>query len=29
MTQSAAIRLGVPLAIRVKMRTGKVSEPGG
>src|ERR1700693_1720663 len=29
MTHSAEIRLGTPLAINVKIRTGRVSKPGG
>src|ERR1700731_3453228 len=29
MTHSAEIRLGAPLAIHVKIRTGRVSKPGG
>src|ERR1700730_10273626 len=29
MTHSAEIRLGAPLAISVKIRTGRVSKPGG
>src|ERR1700694_4853190 len=29
MTHNAAIRLGAPLAINVRIRTGRVSKPGG
>src|ERR1700732_1500147 len=29
MTHSAEIRLGAPLAINVRIRTGRVSRPGG